>query len=253
MAGTRRSQVPAQPRCRPGPRCKTARVRVLVADDEPAVRSSLDRALTFEGYEVALAGTGREALEALGAGDVDAVVLDIMMPDLDGVETCRRIRSDGNRVSILMLTAKDAVADRVAALDGGADDYLVKPFALEELLARLRALLRRTTPATSPAEGVLRFADLSLDTRTREVRRGDRAIDLTKMEWSLLELFMRNPRQVLSRPLIMDRIWGYDFGGNYSSLEVYVGYLRRKTEADGESRLLHTVRGVGYVLREAAT
>jgi two-component system response regulator MprA len=225
--------------------------RILVVDDEPAVRESLRRALSLEGYRVDLAANGREALGRLydpAAGRPEVVVLDVLMPVLDGLEACRRLRSSGDRIPILMLTARDAVADRVAGLDAGADDYLVKPFALRELLARLRALLRRTS--RHGGEPVLRFADLSLDVETRDVARGGRSMELTRTEFNLLELFMENPRRVLTRDVIVDRVWGYDFGPSSNSLEVYVGYLRRKLEAAGEPRLVQTVRGVGYVLRE---
>jgi two-component system response regulator MprA len=222
-------------------------VRVLVVDDEPAVRQALDRALRFEGYQTETAEDGRAALAAHAERPADAIVLDVAMPRMDGLEVCRRLRSAGDRTPVLMLTARSAVDERVAGLDAGADDYVVKPFALEELLARIRALLRRS--ATGGDE-VLRFADLSLDPGTREVRRGHRLIELTRTEFLLLELLLRNARQVLTRELIFDRVWGYDFGANSNSLEVYIGYLRRKTEAGGEARLIHTVRGVGYVLRE---
>ena len=223
-------------------------MRILVVDDEPAVRESLRRALQLEGYEVDLAGDGQEALERLHANSVDAVVLDVSMPRRDGLQTCRQLRSEGNSIPVLMLTARDEVSDRVAGLDAGADDYVVKPFALEELLARLRALLRRVAPAD---EGdLLRFSDLELDPATREVRRGGESIELTRTEFSLLELFLRNPRQVLTRSIIFERVWGYDFGATSNALGVYIGYLRRKTEAGGERRLVHTVRGVGYVLRD---
>ena len=221
-------------------------MRVLVVDDEPAVRAALDRALRLEGYDVELAGDGAEALHRLALGTPDAVVLDVMMPSVDGLEVCRRLRESGDRTPVLMLTARDSIENRVEGLDAGADDYLVKPFALEELHARLRALLRRTTETDDSA--VLRFADLSMDTRTRDVLRGGRALELTRTEFNLLELFLRNPRQVLTRSLIFDRVWGYDFGPTSNALEVYVGYLRRKL---GDPRLIHTVRGVGYVLREA--
>jgi two-component system, OmpR family, response regulator MprA len=224
-------------------------MRVLVVDDEPAVRDSLRRALQLEGYEVELAGDGLEALERLASGDgVDALLLDVSMPRLDGLETCRRLRREGNGMPVLMLTARDAVSDRVAGLDAGADDYVVKPFALEELLARLRALLRRVAPAEAD---MLRFGDLSLDPGTRQVERGGDSIELTRTEFALLELFMLNPRQVLTRSVIFERVWGYDFGFGSNSLDVYIGYLRRKTEQGGKARLIQTIRGVGYALREA--
>jgi two-component system response regulator MprA len=225
-------------------------MRVLVVDDDPAVRQALDRALRFEGYTTELCEDGVTALAAHAARPADAVVLDVAMPRMDGLEVCRRLRAAGDATPILLLTARVAVADRVAGLDAGADDYLVKPFALEELLARLRALLRRAGPSDDGE--VLRFADLSLNPGTREVRRGDRRMELTRTEFLLLELLLRNARQVLPREVIFDRVWGYDFGANSNSLEVYIGYLRRKTESGGEPRLLHTVRGVGYVLREPA-
>jgi two-component system response regulator MprA len=224
-------------------------VKILVVDDERAVRDSLRRALELQGYEVELANDGAEALARLAEnGQPDAVVLDILMPGIDGLDVCRQLRRRGNSVPVLMLTARDAVGDRVEGLDAGADDYVVKPFALEELLARLRALLRRISPAV---DGVLRFADLELDTGTREVRRGGDRIELTRTEFNLLELFMVNPRQVLTRSIIFERVWGYDFGFASNSLDVYIGYLRRKTEDGGKSRLIHTVRGVGYALRES--
>jgi len=223
-----------------------------VVDDEPAVRQALQRALTFEGYDVRTAADGHAALDALLTDPADAILLDVAMPGVDGLEVCRRLRAAGDRTPILMLTARHATADRVAGLDAGADDYLVKPFALEELLARLRALLRRTTPVPGE-DDTLRLADLSLDPSTRVVRRGGRLIELTRTEFNLLELLLRNHGQVLTREVIFDRVWGYDFGANSNSLEVYIGYLRRKTEAEGEPRIIHTVRGVGYVLRESAT
>jgi two-component system response regulator MprA len=222
-------------------------MRVLVVDDEPAVRQALDRALRFEGYETEMAGDGLGALSAVAERPADAMVLDVAMPRVDGLEVCRRLRASGDPIPILLLTARVSVSERVAGLDAGADDYLVKPFALEELLARLRALLRRSAP---PDDEILRFADLSLDPATREVSRGERRIELTRTEFLLLELLLRNARQVLPREVIFDRVWGYDFGANSNSLEVYIGYLRRKTEAEGEARLVHTVRGVGYVLRD---
>jgi len=223
--------------------------QILVVDDEAAVRESLRRALALEGYDVELAADGAEALYRLDAGDVrpDAIVLDLLMPNVDGLETARRLRSAGNSIPILMLTARDEVEARVAGLDAGADDYVVKPFALAELLARLRALLRRTTNGTGE---VLHFADLELDPATRDVTRGGDRIELTRTEFSLLELFMLNPRQVLTRSLIFERVWGYDFGLSSNSLDVYIGYLRRKTEAGDKPRLIQTVRGVGYALRE---
>jgi two-component system response regulator MprA len=222
-------------------------VRVLVADDERAVRQALRRALVMEGYDVELASGGREALESVGNGRADVVVLDVLMPDIDGLEVCRRLRQAGDRTPVLMLTARDAVSDRVEGLEAGADDYLVKPFDLDELIARLRALLRRTIGTDDHAQ--LRFGDLVLDGDAHEARRGERRIELTRTEFLLLELFMLNPRRVLSRSLIHERVWGYDFGPASNSLGVYVGYLRRKLEEDGEPRLIHTVRGVGYVLR----
>jgi two-component system, OmpR family, response regulator MprA len=226
-------------------------VRILVVDDERAVRESLRRALELEGYEIELAADGREALyrlETNGGAQPDAVILDLLMPGLDGLEVCRRIRRAGNRVPVLMLTARDEIENRVAGLDAGADDYVTKPFALEELVARVRALLRRSSAL---ADEVLRFADLELDPGTREVRRGGDPIELTRTEFALLELFMTNPRQVLTRSIIFERVWGYDFGFASNSLDVYIGYLRRKTEADGKPRLIQTVRGVGYALRES--
>ena len=224
-------------------------MRVLVVDDEPAVREALERALKLAGYEVELAADGAEALVRLGLepGAADLVVLDVLMPNLDGIEVCRRLRRRGNGVPILMLTARDGVDDRVTGLDAGADDYVVKPFALEELFARVRALLRRTG---NGHEDVLQFAGLELDPRRYEVRRDGDPIELTRTEFSLLELLLRNPRQVLTRSLIFERVWGYDFGPSSNSLEVYIGYLRRKTEAGGRPRLIHTVRGVGYALRQ---
>jgi two-component system response regulator MprA len=222
--------------------------RVLVVDDEPAVRRALERALRLESYEVDLAADGEEALDQLALRPADAVILDVAMPRLDGLEVTRRMRAAGDRTPILMLTARDAIDDRVAGLDVGADDYLVKPFALRELQARLRALLRRTDGG--PEGEVLRYSDLVLDPIAHEVHRGERLIELSKTEFLLLELFMRHPRQVLTRSTIFENVWGYDFGPTSNALGVYMGYLRRKTEAGGEPRLLHTVRGVGYVLRE---
>ncbi len=228
--------------------------RVLVVDDDRAVRESLRRSLEFNGYQVALAGDGAEALASIAGQAPDALVIDVMMPRLDGIETTRALRTAGNDLPILVLTARDSVGDRVEGLDAGADDYLTKPFALEELLARLRALLRRAhVPADADdIEGSrLTFADLSLNVATREVHRGERGIELTRTEFALLEMFMRRPRRVLERAFILEEVWGYDFPTTANSLEVYVGYLRRKTEAEGEPRLIHTVRGVGYVLKEA--
>jgi two-component system response regulator MprA len=221
-------------------------VRVLVVDDEPAVRSSLKRALELDGYTVFLAGDGSQALARLRVDHVDAIVLDVAMPVLDGIETARRLRDAGDRTAILMLTARDAVDDRVDGLDAGADDYLTKPFALRELYARLRALLRRVDQPSK----ALQFADLTLDPQTRDVHRGSRRIELSLTEFNLLELFLQHPRQVLTRTSIYERVWDYDFGATSSVLGVYIGYLRRKTEAGGEPRLLHTLRGVGYALRE---
>lgn len=230
-----------------------AGARLLVVDDEPELRDALSRALRLAGYRVAVAADGRSGLGAVATDRPDLVVLDVRMPDMGGIEVCRTLRKNGDGTPVLMLTALDGVRDRVAGLDAGADDYLVKPFALEELLARLRALLRRAGGGgggngTPPP---LRFSDLELDPATREVRRGDRRISLTRTEFSLLELFMSHPRQVLTRTRILEDVWGYDFPTSGNALEVYVGYLRRKTEADGEPRLIHTVRGVGYVLRES--
>ena len=225
-------------------------MKILVVDDERAVRESLRRALELEGYEIELAADGQEALQLLetnGDAQPDAVILDVLMPGVDGLEVCRRLRRSGNRVPVLMLTARDEIENRVAGLDAGADDYVTKPFALEELVARVRALLRRVSPGD---DELLRFGDLDLDPGTREVRRGGDPIELTRTEFALLELFMTNPRQVLTRSIIFERVWGYDFGFASNSLDVYIGYLRRKTEAGGKPRLIQTVRGVGYALRE---
>jgi two-component system, OmpR family, response regulator MprA len=223
-------------------------MKILVVDDERAVRDSLRRALELEGYEIELAENGREALDRLASGtEPDSVVLDVLMPGIDGLEVCRTLRRNGSRVPVLMLTARTQVEDRVEGLDAGADDYLTKPFALEELLARVRALLRRYGDGTGEK---LRFADLELDPGTREVRRDGDSIELTRTEFSLLELFLMNPRQVLTRSVIFERVWGYDFGFASNSLDVYIGYLRRKTEAGGKPRLIQTIRGVGYALRE---
>jgi two-component system response regulator MprA len=224
------------------------RSRVLVVDDEEAVLRAVGRALAISGYDVETASDGTNALRSLALQAPDAVVLDVSMPGVDGLEVCRRLREAGDRTPVLMLTARDGVEDRVAGLDAGADDYLVKPFALEELLARLRALLRRAGPTES--NEVLRYGDLSLDLGSREVRRAGRDIELTRTEFLLLELFLRHPGRVLTRQMISANVWDYDFGPASNSLDVYIGYLRRKTEADGENRLIQTVRGVGYVLRE---
>jgi len=224
-----------------------ARPRVLVVDDDPALRRSLERVLRLGDYEVALADGGRAALDTLSTSDVSLVVLDVGMPSPDGLEVLRTMRDAGDATPVLMLTARAAVPDRVDGLEAGADDYLVKPFAVEELLARVRALLRRTPP--DHASQPLHHADLFLDPLTREVRRGNRMLELSATEYALLETFLRHPRQVLTRSALYDAVWGYDFGSSSKSLEVYVGYLRRKTEEAGEPRLLQTVRGVGYVLR----
>jgi two-component system response regulator MprA len=229
--------------------------RVLVVDDDRAVRESLRRSLEFNGYDVSLASDGAEALASIAGRLPDALVIDVMMPRLDGIETTKALRTAGNDLPILVLTARDSVGDRVEGLDAGADDYLTKPFALDELLARLRALLRRVHAPGDGADGfadeLLTFSDLTLNLATREVRRGERAIELTRTEFTLLEMFLRRPRRVLDRSFILEEVWGYDFPTTANSLEVYVGYLRRKTEAEGESRLIHTVRGVGYVLKES--
>ncbi|HEV8559960.1 MAG TPA: response regulator transcription factor [Actinophytocola sp.] len=222
-------------------------MRVVVVDDDEALRNAVRRALRLEGYEVELAGDGVEALDRLAGLRADLVVLDVLMPVLDGITVCRRLRTSGDRTPILMLTARDAVADRVVGLDAGADDYLTKPFALEELLARVRALVRRGHPEH---EGALRADDLELNPRTRQVRRGERAVELTRTEFALLELLMRNAGVVLTRDVIRERVWGFDDADGSNTLDVFVGYLRRKTEAGGEPRMIHTVRGVGFVLRD---
>src|SRR3984885_9734301 len=232
----------------PRPATISRMARVLVVDDEPAVRRALERALRLDRYDVEIARGGGGALDALAKAPPHAVILDIGMPKLDGLEVCRRMRQAGDRTPILMLTARDAVDDRVEGLDVGADDYLVKPFALRELQARLRALLRRSGDGSDGE--ILRYADMVLDPIAHEVRRGDRMIELSKTEFLLLELFMRHPRQVLTRSTIFENVWGYDFGPTSNALGVYMGYLRRKTESGDEARLLHTVRGVGYVLRD---
>ncbi|MDU0478168.1 response regulator transcription factor [Staphylococcus chromogenes] len=229
-------------------------MKLLVVDDEQAVRESLRRSLSFNGYEVILADNGAAALEMIHKEQPDLVILDVMMPILDGLEVCRTLRSGGDNRPILVLTARDGVSDRVAGLDAGADDYLPKPFALEELLARVRSLLRRSFTESSDSDGgsELVFEDLRMDTETREVYRGDRQISLTRTEFALLELLLNNPRRVMGRTVILEEVWGYDFPTSGNALEVYIGYLRRKTEAEGEPRLIHTARGVGYVLRESS-
>ncbi|MBP2450391.1 response regulator transcription factor [Mycolicibacterium lutetiense] len=225
-------------------------MRILVVDDDRAVRESLRRSLSFNGYSVELAQDGVEALEAISNDRPDAVVLDVMMPRMDGLEVCRQLRSTGDDLPILVLTARDTTSEKVAGLDAGADDYLPKPFALEELLARMRALLRRTVSDDGSDSQKMSFSDLTLDPVTREVTRGERQISLTRTEFSLLEMLIANPRRVLTRSRILEEVWGFDFPTSGNALEVYIGYLRRKTEAEGEIRLIHTVRGVGYVLRE---
>jgi len=220
--------------------------RILVVDDDKRVTDLLHRGLAYEGYTVDIANDGRTALDMAREKPPDLAILDIMMPEMDGLEVCRRLRAGGD-VPILMLTAKDAVSDRVTGLETGADDYLVKPFAFEELLARIHALLRRREPE---GRETLRYADLALDTASRRTKRGERNIELSTTEYKLLSLFLGNTERVLTRDLLMERVWGYDFGGESNVLEVYVRYLRNKLEAGGEKRLLHTVRGAGYVLRE---
>lgn len=230
-------------------------MKILVVDDDPAVRESLRRSLIFNGYSIVLAADGEEALDKVQSERPDMAILDVMMPKLDGLEVCRELRSQGDDIPILLLTARDSVSERVAGLDAGADDYLTKPFALEELLARTRSLVRRAArPAAVETQQIeiLKFEDLELDPATRDVTRGGRQISLTRTEFALLELLLRNPRKVLSRTTILEDVWGYDFPTSGNALEVYIGYLRRKTEADGEPRLIQTVRGVGYVLRETA-
>ncbi|WP_308170154.1 response regulator transcription factor [Acrocarpospora catenulata] len=225
--------------------------RLLVVDDEPALRDALRNSLEFEGYQVATAADGQTALEELARESYDAVLLDVMMPRLDGLTACRRLRQGGDHVPVLMLTARDAVGDRVSGLDAGADDYLVKPFELDELLARVRALLRRSALSSPASSDVLAYAGLRMDTASREVTRDGNPLDLTRTEYLLLELFLAHPRQVLTREQILSQVWGFDFEPSSNSLDVYVMYLRRKTEAGGLPRLIHTVRGVGYVLRTA--
>ena len=232
-------------------------MRILIVDDEAAVRDALSRLLRFEGYEVCVAGDGESGLRQVRDQEPDAAVVDVIMPRRDGLSMCRALRADGNPVPVLMLTARESVVDRVAGLDAGADDYLVKPFASPELLARLRAPLRRSGPAEGGAAGrdagqPLRYEELSLHPLTREARRGDRRLQLTRTEFAILETFLRHPRQVLTRPVLFQQVWGYDFGIASNGLDVYIGYLRRKLEAGGEPRLLQTVRGVGYVLRAGA-
>lgn len=223
----------------------------MIADDEDAVCDSLSRTLRFEGYAVEIAKDGQAALDVIREREPDGVILDVTMPVLDGLETCRRLRAGGNLVPVLMLTARGDVTARVAGLDAGADDYLAKPFSLQELLARVRALLRRARYEAVPeAPADLRFADLALNPATREVERAGRPVRLTRTEFAILELFLRHPRQVLTRSVLFEHVWGFDFGSSSNSLDVYLGYLRRKLEAGGDGRLLHTVRGVGYVLRE---
>lgn len=226
----------------------TTEAAVLVVDDDPELRAALTRALRLDGYDVSAVGNGLKALEAIAADHPDVVVLDVMMPVVGGIEVCRRLRKGGDRTPVLLLTARDQVGDRVEGLDAGADDYLVKPFALDELRARLRALLRRAQPAED-AEGPLRHGDLELDPAGMRASRGGRALELTRTEFALLELLMRNAGAVISRDVIMDRVWGYDLEPASNSLEVFIGYLRRKTEAAGEPRVIHTVRGVGYRLQ----
>jgi two-component system response regulator MprA len=227
-------------------------MRILVVEDEPAVRESVARALELKGHRVETAPDGPQALSTARGGELDAIVLDVMLPAIDGLEVCRRLRGDGITVPILMLTARDEIGDRVAGLDAGADDYLVKPFALEELRARLRAITRRGSENDGRAgrSPVLQFADVRLDTAEHRAYRGERRLELTRTEYLLLELFLRHPRQVLTRTVIFEQVWGYDFGTGSNSLGVYIGYLRRKLDQDGEPRLIQTVRGVGYVMRE---
>ncbi len=221
--------------------------RILIIEDDQGIVKVLQRGLSYEGYTVDTASEGRSGLMLAREHQPDLVILDWMLPGMDGLEVCHRMRTANGSIPILMLTAKDAVQDRIQGLDAGADDYLVKPFNLDELLARVRALLRRTQPDRVP---ILKFADLTLDTGARQAARGERLVQLTAKEYELLELFLRHPKQVLTREVIFDRVWGYDFGGESNVLEVYVRYLRQKLEEGGEARLLHTVRGVGYVMRE---
>ena len=222
-------------------------MQILVVDDDQAVRDSLARSLQYNGYEVSTATDGLDALAKLASENVDAVVMDVMMPRLDGLETTKMLRENGNDVPILILTARDAVGDRVDGLDAGADDYMVKPFSLDELLARIRALTRRTKPEHEEPSEILHFGDLELDTATRGVSRGGRRISLTRTEFALLQVFMEHPNHVLERGWLLNEVWGFDFPTTANSLEVYIGYLRRKTEQEGEPRLIHTIRGVGYL------
>jgi len=225
------------------------REHILVVDDDEKITSMLKRALAFEGYTVTTAANGADALRAMLAQEPHLLVLDVMMPQIDGWEMCRRVRASGSQVPILMLTAKDEIGDRVKGLDMGADDYLVKPFALEELLARVRVLLRRRADRTSVSDSKLAFEDLTLDVETREVMRGGYSVELTAKEFDLLHMFMQNPKRVLSKDMIMDKIWGIDFSGESNVLEVYIAMLRQKTEEHGHKRIIQTVRGAGYVMR----